>query len=164
MTRRRWRRESNASTRYWEGKSRDAMLNYVTELISVYAPRDRALTSVQLAELSVDSVIRRSRTTMRPAGMRSRSALLGRSQAHWASADRLRATARIGLRPAIQRTAARGRCLSLLAHVLACSDAAQADALIGAEALPPSVPKRPPRRGEIATNVQRPPEPGGDDQ
>ena len=39
-----------------EGKSRDAMLNYVTDVISVYAPRDRAVTSAQLLALGVDNI------------------------------------------------------------------------------------------------------------
>lgn len=139
-----------------EGKSRDAMLNYVTELISVYAPRDRALTSVQLLELGVDNISKAFKddhaTCHEIAQLFSeRLSTLGERETALRAQQLALACARQSGEPLRVVDA-----LSLLAHMYSrAGDAAQADALlIEAEALLPSVPKDLPRRGEIATNVQ----------
>ena len=139
-----------------EEKSRDAMLNYVTELISVYAPRDRPVTSAQLLELGVENIDKtfgKDPATCHEIGQlfSERLSTLGERE----SAIRAQRHA-LGCARTSADTQRVVDAASLLAHMLARhGEIAEAKRLLGeAEALLPSIPKDSPRRGEIATNVR----------
>lgn len=139
-----------------EGKSRDAMLNYVTELISVYAPRDRALTSAQLLELGVDNVDKAFKND--PATCHEITQLFSERLSTLGERESALRSQQLALRCARQS----GEplrvvdAMSLLAHMHSrAGEAAKASTLLDeAEALLPSVAKDLPRRGEIATNIK----------
>lgn len=139
-----------------EGKSRDAMLNYVTELISVYAPRDRPMTSVQLLELGVANI---DRTFPKdPAACYEIAQLFSERLSTLGERERAIQAQRHALRCARQSADPLHvvDAASLLAHMLGRhGEIAEAKALLGeAEALLPSISGDSPRRGEISTNVR----------
>jgi len=139
-----------------EGKSRDAMLNYVTDVISVYAPRDRAVTSAQLLALGVDNIdkaFKDDRATCHEIAQlfSERLSTLGERESALRAQQLALSCARQSEEPLRVVDA-----MALLAHMHSRNgDTGEANALLAqAEALLPSVPADLPRRGEIATNLK----------
>lgn len=138
-----------------ESKSRDAMLNYVTELISVYAPRDHPVTSAQLLELGVANI---DKTFSKdPAACYEIAQLFSERLSTLGERERAVQAQRHALRCARESADPLHivDAASLLAHVLARhGEIVEAKALFAeAEALLPSIAKDSPRRGEISTNL-----------